>query len=468
MLLSASFLGVFQITSNVLSSILLDGCIGVSGSEEETYSVMFSSLRHPARRKILRMLSERKVTYSQMLEELAIPSSHLTYHLENLGDLVTKDENGRYELSSFGKAAVTMMRGAEEVPDTRAKRFSALPLRWKTLYALFIIAIMLLAITSYVQFSSFNELSNDYSALQKNYNAVKEQNQQLLLSKTSNDTDQARIIIQDVLQIDTSKYHLTLTGDTLQNRADLGGLIEEILQYSLVNNASRIDLTLRFRDGHFSLLQINQLEGSPNFPLVYTEPQPIDVIQACQGLIDRYTSALKDSYMDQINTLMASVNDNKSGQTLGNSKLQFSSYDGYADFLLMYTDNGTDFQAKSVHLSYQNNILTEFSDNWLTFKVGSAQVNISKDQAVLIAKNAAKSYSWNANGTQVTNFQILDNPVSAQFYPKPRASDVLTLYPYWYVALYLDKTYPGGVSEIAVGVWADTGQIASIQALATS
>ena len=64
----------------------------MSDSEEEIYSVMFSSLRHPARRKILRMLSERKVTYSQMLEELAIPSSHLTYHLENLGELVIKDE----------------------------------------------------------------------------------------------------------------------------------------------------------------------------------------------------------------------------------------------------------------------------------------------------------------------------------------------------------------------------------------
>jgi DNA-binding transcriptional ArsR family regulator len=440
----------------------------VSGSEEETYSVMFSSLRHPARRKILRMLSERKVTYSQMLEELAIPSSHLTYHLENLGELVIKDENGKYELSSFGKAAVTMMRGAEEVPDTHAKRFSALPLRWKSLYALFIIAIVLLATMSYVQFSSFNKLSNDYSALENNYNTVKAQNQQLLLSNTSNDIEAARIIIQNVLQVDTLKYQITLTGDTVQNRADLGGIIEEILQYSLVNNASRIDLTLRFRDGHFSLLQINQLEGSPNFPLVYSEPQPTDVIQACQGLLDRYRSAFKDSYMDQISTLMASANDNNSGQTLGNSKLQFSSYDGYADILLMYTDNGTDFQAKSIHLSYQNNILSEFSDNWFLFNVGSTQVKISEDQAVLIAKNAAKSYSWNANGKQVTNFQILNNPVSAQFYPKPQESDVLTLYPYWYVTLYLDKTYPGGVSEIAVGVWADTGQVASIQALATS
>jgi DNA-binding transcriptional ArsR family regulator len=446
----------------------LDRNIGLAGSEEEIYSVMFSSLRHPARRKILRMLSEKKVTYSEMLEELAIPSSHLTYHLENLGELIVKDENGKYELSSFGKAAVAMMRGAEEVPDTHAKNFSALPLRWKTLYAIFIIATVLLATFSYVQFSSFNKLSNDYSILERNYNTIKAQNQQLLLSNTTNNAEEARTMIQDVLQVDTSKYQITLTGDTVQNRADLGGIIEEIMQYSLVNKQSRIELTFRFRNGHFSLLQISQLEGSPNFPLVYAKPQPTDVIQACQGLLERYSSAFHDSYMDQINTLLASVNDNESDHTLGNAKLQFSAYGGYADILLMYTDNGTDFQAKSIHLSYQNNILTEFSDDWFLFKVGSTQVNISQDQAVLIAKNAAKSYSWNANGQIVNNFQVLDNPLSALFYPKPQASDVWTLYPYWYVTLYLDKTYPGGVSQIAVGVWADSGQVDSIQALATS
>jgi DNA-binding transcriptional ArsR family regulator len=440
----------------------------VSDSEEEIYSVMFSSLRHSARRKILRMLSERKVTYSQMLEELGITSSHLTYHLENLGDLIIKDENGRYELSSFGKAAVTIMRGAEEVPDTRIKRFSALPLKWKSLYVFFIIAIVLLASVSVIQFSSFNKLSSDFSALQKNYVDVVAQNRALLLSNTSNSADQARTLINNVLQIDTSKYQLTLKGDTVQRRADLGGVIEEILQYSLVNNASRFDLTIRFRNGHFSLLQINQLEGSPNFPLIYTVPQPTEVIQACQGLLDRYRIAFKDSYMDQVSPLMASAKANGSDQTFGDVKLQFSSYDDYADVLLMYSKNGADFQAKSLHLSYQKKVLTEFSDDWLLFKIGSTQIDVSKEQAVLIAKNAAKSYSWTVSGTKVSNFQILDNPVSAQFYPKPGDSDIFTLYPYWYVTLYLDKTYPGGVTQIAVGVWADTGQIASIDALATS
>jgi DNA-binding transcriptional ArsR family regulator len=440
----------------------------VSGSEDEIYSVMFSSLRHPARRKILRMLSERKVAYSQMLEELGITSSHLTYHLENLGDLVVKDTSGRYELSSFGKAAVTMMRGAEEVPDTRINRFSALPLKWKSLYGFLLIAIVLLASLSVIEFTSMNSLSNDYKVLMTDYNSVKEQNQELLLSNTSSNAEQAKTLLNSVLQIDTSKYQLTLKGDTVQHRADLGGVVEEIMQYSLVNNYSRIDLTLRFRNGHFSLLQINQLEGAPNFPLMYTQPQPTDVVEACRGILDRYKAAFNDSYMYPISTVMATANSNSSGLTSGDAKLQFSAYDDYADVLLMFSNNGTDFQAKNIHLAYQNKKLTEFSDDWSLFKVGSTQINISKDQAVLIAKNAAKTFSWTANGMKVTSFQVLDNPVSAQFYPKPGDTDVFTLYPYWYVTLYLDKAYPNDVTQIAVGVWADSGKVASIDALATS
>jgi DNA-binding transcriptional ArsR family regulator len=445
----------------------MDRRIEVSGSEEETYSVMFSSLRHPARRKILRMLSEEKMTFSQMLEELAIPSSHLTYHLENLGELVVKDENGKYELSSFGKAAVSMMKGAEEVPATHAKRFSALPFRWKTLLALLTVAIVLLATTSYYQFASLNNLSNNYNALQGNYNNIKAQNQELLLSNTSDNAAEAKTIIQNVLQIDTSKYQMTLLRDTLKVRTDLDGIVEEVLEYSLSNTGSQFDLTLRFRNGHFSLFQINQLEGAPSFPLINTEPQPTDIVQACQGLLDRYESTFNDSYMTQITTLMNSANDMTTDRTLGNTKLQLSSYTGGADISLMYTDNGTDFQAKSINLVYNNYALTEFSDDWFLYKVGSTVVNISEAQAVKTATDAAKNYSWNANGTLVSNPQLLSQPVSVELYPKPR-TDALTLYPYWYVTFQLDKTYPGGVSEIGVGVWADTGQTGNIEAITTS
>jgi predicted transcriptional regulator len=90
-------------------------------SEEEIYSTMFSSLKHPARRKILRMLAEKQMTFSQMLEALGVSSSHLTYHLENLGELVSKEENGKYRLSTFGEASVSTMKIVEEAPAVRSR-----------------------------------------------------------------------------------------------------------------------------------------------------------------------------------------------------------------------------------------------------------------------------------------------------------------------------------------------------------
>jgi DNA-binding transcriptional ArsR family regulator len=421
---------------------------------------MFSSLRHPARRKILRMLSERTMTFSQMLEALAIPSSHLTYHLENLGELVLKDKVGKYGLSSFGKASVSMMKGAEEVPDIHVNRFSALSIRWKSLYAIFIIVVVFLAGFTYLQYTSLNSLTNDYGNLKADYENVKTQNQHLLAWSPS--TNQAMTIFNQVIQIDVSKYQANLESNTAEVRSDLGGVIEEVFKYSLQNSQSNFELTLRFRNSHFSMFQLNQLEGYPNYPPIYTQPQPTDALQASVALIQRYKSVTNDTYLDEAANLLASASNSSGDQTLGNTKLKLSAFGADAEARLMYTANGTDFEAKSIYITFKNHIVQLFSDDWFLFKVGNTQVNVSEDQAVLAAKNAAKNFSWSVNGTKVTNFKVVDNPVSVMFYPFSR-SDPLTLYPYWYVILYLDKTYPDGVKDITVGVWADTGNVESIK-----
>jgi hypothetical protein len=433
------------------------------GSEEETYSTMFSSLRHPARRKILRMLSERSMTFSEMLEELEIPGSHLTYHLENLGELVVKMDDGKYKLSSFGKASVSMMKRAEEVPSIQTKKFSSLPLRWKSLFAVFIIGIMLLVSISYVQYASFNKLSNDYGLLKADFEKVNSQNQQIL---SWGSAERAMTIIRDVAQIDTTKYQTALLSDTVENRSDLGGAVEEILKYSLTTNESKIDLVLRFRNNHFSLYQLTLLEGIAPYAPIYVQPQPTDALEATRGLIERYKSVISEPFLEEISTLLASANETSNDQILGNTKLRMTINGNAATVLLFYTANGVDFEAKGLRLTFQNHFLQEFSDDWFLYKVGTTQVNVTEEQAVQIARNAAKNFQWNASGVQVSNFNVLAEPVSAVFFPHPR-TDPLTLVPYWYITLYLDKDYPGGVNSIAVGVWADTGKVANIQALSS-
>jgi DNA-binding transcriptional ArsR family regulator len=91
----------------------------MSELDEEVYSTMFNALRHGVRRNILRMLESGEMSFTTIAERLNLSSSHLTYHLDSLKELVSKTDSG-YSLSLFGVAAVDMMRKVEEPSDSWA------------------------------------------------------------------------------------------------------------------------------------------------------------------------------------------------------------------------------------------------------------------------------------------------------------------------------------------------------------
>jgi DNA-binding transcriptional ArsR family regulator len=422
----------------------------MSDSEEEIYSIMFSSLRHPARRKILRMLSEKPMTFSQMLEELGISSSHLTYHLENLGELVSKTESGVYKLSTFGAASVNTMRIVEEAPAVRSRQ--RLPLRWRSVLAVLAVGLVLLAAFSYVQYSALQRLSGEYEVLESNYAQ--------LLSRSSG-ADDAIAFLRDVIQIDFGAYRATLLGDTVEHRSDLGGVVEEVLRYSLTSSESKLDVVFRFRNNVLSRYQIYLLEGSP----IYAQPQPYLVLDAAGSLLGRFRSFEVADYLGEMSSLLASINGTENTEvTQGNTKLMVSVSGEKTEVLWLYTENGVDFSPKSLSLIYESGVLKELTDGWFLWGIGSVTVNVSSEEAVEIARDAVKSYTWTANGAEVSGFKVLDEPVSAVFHPISR-EEPLALVPYWYVTLYLDKVYPGGVNRLAVGVWADTAHVAEIKTL---
>ena len=88
----------------------------MSINDEEPYSTIFASLKHPIRRRILRMLSKQPMSFTEMVDALGVSNSFLTYHLDNLGELVGKAEDGKYKLSSFGEAANAAMNKVEGIP----------------------------------------------------------------------------------------------------------------------------------------------------------------------------------------------------------------------------------------------------------------------------------------------------------------------------------------------------------------
>jgi hypothetical protein len=94
------------------------------------------------------MLRDDELTFSQILEILSIDSGHLSYHLENLGDLITHSPDGKYRLSSFGMAAVRLMSGVEEHGAPKASRDKS---RINSSFKIFsiILAVVLLLVSVY-------------------------------------------------------------------------------------------------------------------------------------------------------------------------------------------------------------------------------------------------------------------------------------------------------------------------------
>jgi hypothetical protein len=421
-------------------------------SEEEIYSIMFSSLKHPVRRKILRMLTKKPMTFSQMLEAIGVSSSHLTYHLENLGELLSKKENGEYRLSTFGAASVETMKVVEEAPAVRSKYGFPLSLKWRSLLTILIIAVVLLASMSYVQYASLNQLSSEHELLESRYD-------QLLSWSAS--ADKSITFLQDVIQIDIAAYHATLLSDTVEQRTDLGGVIEEILRYSLTTDESKIDVVFRFRNQMLSWYRIYLLEGSP----IYADPQPQTILGIAANMLQRFTSFEDASYLKDMSNILALVNEGENVEIIeGDVKLKVSIDGGDGKVQWLYTENGVDFLPKSLTLSFEDGVLQEISDGWFLLKIGSTEVNIDMEEAIAIARNAAGDFTWTAEDTVVSDFIILAEPASAMFHPTQR-EEYLTLIPYWEVTFNLDKVYPGGVNRIGVGVWADTGEVRRIRTL---
>jgi hypothetical protein len=129
----------------------------------------------------------------------------------------------------------------------------------------------------------------------------------------------------------------------------------------------------------------------------------------------------------------------------GNIKLNYTNTGDSAQILLMYTENGVDYSPKSLSLVFNNHDLETLTDGWFLFTIGSPTVNISSDRAVELAKNALNSYSWTSNGTTVSNFNVLAQPVTVVFHPNTKNG--LALYPQYTVTFYLDKICPGNVNK---------------------
>jgi len=419
--------------------------------EDEIYSIMFSSLKHPVRRKILRMLGNKPMTFMEMVEELGVSSPNLTYHLESLGELISKMDNDQYRLSSFGVATVGAMKGIEEV-KTEPKRSSG-AFKWKVVSAALLVSVILLASFATIQFNAINDLTIAQHSLSADIQR---------LQSYGAGADKVLNFFKNVTKIDTSVYSVSMDANDVVWRTDFGGMAEENMKYSLEDShLNKVAVDLRFRNNHFSRYDLHMTESTPTF----VQPQPNDVLQNAKFTLARYRDYSGDDYLSKMSHQLDNISRIENKEVIdGNLKLQIFTDAGTVLFAWMYTENGIDYQTKGLTMVFQNNILTTMTDGYFLYSVGNNNLAVSREQAIEIAKNHVKTLTYNIEGQQVSGFTVADEPLSVQLVPHTRGNSV-ALVPYWYVELKLNQIYAGGRNVVTVGIYADTSQVADVQML---
>ena len=136
------------------------------------------------------------------------------------------------------------------------------------------VAVLLLSAMSALQYNCLNRLA-------ANQDSLTAENQQLLSWGVG--TSKVASLLQDVAQIDTTKYKITLLSNTVEYRTDFS-VTEEVIKYSLTSSQSNLDVDFRFRNNHFSRYQLTMIESSP----IFLQTQPSDLFEIAKGTLDRY------------------------------------------------------------------------------------------------------------------------------------------------------------------------------------
>ena len=223
-----------------------------------------------------------------------------------------------------------------------------------------------------------------------------------------------------------------------------------------------IDIAFMINDGRIFYLDTTYLSAETPFymhPTASVQDQASAFLDRYVNYYDTYSGASNiEDLRSLINTygMVGPVN-----QGIGNSTMEVIAWPRYPDnhyTTLVRAPKGISNTYDNIVLSYNRGVLNQFIDLWDRMPVGSFDVNLNETQAVQIAEKATGSYSIAYDNVTLSNFTLskVNNAVMTELEMQPRNG---SLYPMYTVSLGLNRMYAGGITELQVGVWADTGQV---------
>jgi hypothetical protein len=235
---------------------------------------------------------------------------------------------------------------------------------------------------------------------------------------------------------------------------------DKALNLKFISAESQVDMTCLFREKSLFWCTIYPVKGSPAF----TTPKSSDTLSIAKDTLDKLQTFSTKDYLTTLRNMLNTVTELKSSKITTTDFTQEIAVSGSTVTISWEPfNNGLSNPQNKLYLEFENGNLRFFADYLGMFKIGSSEATISEQEAIKIALDHAKAYSWEQDGETVSNVNVLDSPIIANISLQNRGNN--TLYPHWDIWLPLDKMYPGGVTAFHIGIWADTGEVAFISPL---
>ena len=278
-------------------------------------------------------------------------------------------------------------------------------------------------------------------------------------------------ILNDVIGLDLTKYTITTRElQATQQTSYLGVIPKEDVEYDLKSGESNLRILDTFVDGELQMIHVLENDGQPKLAELFDKPNAVEM---AKSFLSNYQTYAEDVVYGEMKSTLDCVDASKNfTRTIGSTQLNVSAIDSYTTFKWTYTTNGVVAHTKFLALGFTNGFLTAFVNNWQLYSIGSTSIQLSREEAVAIALDTARNHSWSAqleeDTLDVANLNekrtswtalVFDGSLGAN---ETRSEDPLMLYPVWCIALTLNKWY-GQLYGIQVDIWADTGEVRSVQ-----
>ncbi len=279
-------------------------------------------------------------------------------------------------------------------------------------------------------------------------------------SDSGNNYYQARDFLEDIAQLDLTKYDVTLENSFVRYWDWLGGLAQTNEGYAVsdTGNGGTSVLTANFRfiNGTLTACSLSKIQGS----IQYREKASSNV-EAVVAFLTKYQSWTGDLSINSMKNVLNDIDaSNNATLTADNIRLEVTNNKFGTTFSWRQTYNGAMYSG--LRASFENGGLYAFSDDRSSYKIGSTDVKVARDDAISIANSKLSNFSYFYADEEVKDFSVANGNMSAVLNTRGRTNP-LEWYPYWTVDFPLTKVYPGSVAFIEVLVWADTGEAFEIR-----